>query len=73
MFALVAYNRIRLLENIKKILCNRNVGKLDEHKKKSKTNMSGGYIHKMNDAYEFGHPSSGGPLILQYIDREIVR
>ena len=69
----MSYNRIRTLELIKKGLCDSNVGKIKEHKTKTKSNsrsnMSGGYIHKMNEVHEFGHPSSGGPLIWHDINK----
>ena len=69
MFSFMSYNRIRTLELIKKRLCDSNVGKNKEHK--SKPVMSGVYIHKIKDDYEFGHPSSGGPLLRHDIGREM--
>jgi len=60
----MSYNRIRTLEIIKNKF---NIGKNREHKTKS--NITGGYIHKINYVHEIGHPSSGGPLIRHDINR----
>ena len=67
----MSYNRIRTLELIKKGLCDTNVGKIKEHKTKTKETFTGGYIHKINYVHEIGHPSSGGPLIRHDIGREM--
>ena len=71
MFAIMSYNRLRTLELIKKSLYNINVGKIKEHKTKPNANIIDCYIHKSNYVHEFGHPSSGGPLIRHDIVREI--
>jgi len=67
MFAQMSYNRLRTLEIIKN---NFNIGKYREHKTKSNANIIDGYLHKFNYVHEFGHPSSGGPLIRHDIIRE---
>jgi hypothetical protein len=67
----MSYNRLRTLELIKKSLYDNNVGKIKEHKRKSNANIINGYIRKFNYVHDFGHPSSGGPLIKHDIVREM--
>jgi hypothetical protein len=67
----MSHNRVRSLELIKKSLYDINVGKIKEHKTKSNANIIDGYIRKFNYVHDFGHPSSGGSLIMHDIVRKM--